>query len=143
MFSRRFGTRPDEILFRAGTGAFALLLIAVVVAIGFELYRQSLLSIKEFGWQFWQTDIWDPVAGHRRAPVYLGLDSFVGRGTPDFDPDCARHCHLPLRVGTDLAPASARVPDGAARRDPQSCMGWGIFVLVPSCGSCRLQRPSG
>ena len=31
---RRFNARPDEILFRIGTGAFAVLLIALVAGIG-------------------------------------------------------------------------------------------------------------
>ena len=41
-FSRRT-TRRDELLFRGGTGAFALLLIVIVAAIAFELGRQSSL----------------------------------------------------------------------------------------------------
>ena len=32
-----FGARSDEVIFRAGTGAFAVLLIVIVVAIGVEL----------------------------------------------------------------------------------------------------------
>ena len=43
-------TRPDEIAFRVWTGAFAALLIAVVGAIAFELWRQSQLSLHQFGW---------------------------------------------------------------------------------------------
>ena len=68
---RLFGARSDEIIFRAGTGAFALLLIAIVAAIGTELYRQSILSIREFGWQFWQTDTWDPVSGEFGARPFI------------------------------------------------------------------------
>ena len=58
----RLSTRPDEVIFRIGTGAFAAVLIAIVGGIAFELGRQSSVSIAKFGWQFWQTDIWDPVA---------------------------------------------------------------------------------
>ena len=43
---RRRTTRPDEIFFRAGTGAFALVLIVIVGGIAFELGRQSSLSIQ-------------------------------------------------------------------------------------------------
>ena len=79
------------------------LLIAVVGAIGFELFRQSQLSIKEFGWQFWQTDTWDPVAGEFGArpfiwgtlyssilalvistPVALGIAIFISELCPDW-----------------------------------------------------------
>ena len=73
MKNSRFSARPDEVFFRVGTGAFALLLIVIVGGIAFELGRQSSLSIAKFGWQFWQTDVWDPVAdqfGSRN--VYAG-----------------------------------------------------------------------
>ena len=49
--------------FRVGTGVFGLLLILIVAAIGFELTRQSWLSVEKFGLQFWRTSTWDPVAG--------------------------------------------------------------------------------
>ena len=48
MARRRFTARFDELLFRAGTGAFAVLLIVIVVAIGYELYRQSGPSLEKF-----------------------------------------------------------------------------------------------
>src|SRR4026207_547605 len=68
---RRTVARPDEIFFRAGTGAFALLVIVIVGGIAFELGRQSSLSIHKFGWQFWQTDIWDPVAAEFGARPFI------------------------------------------------------------------------
>src|SRR4051795_3858238 len=71
MAKSRPSTRPDEVLFRAGTGAFALVLVIGVLAIGFELYRQSRLSLQEFGWQFWQTDTWDPIAGQFGARPFI------------------------------------------------------------------------
>jgi len=64
-------TRPDEIAFRIGTGAFAVILIAVVGAIAFELWRQSQLSLQQFGWTFWQTDTWDPVSGEFGARPFI------------------------------------------------------------------------
>ena len=42
-----------------------------MLAIGVELYRQSRLSIQEFGWQFWQTDTWDPVSGEFGARPFI------------------------------------------------------------------------
>src|SRR5215211_6380928 len=68
---RRSSARHDEILFRGGTGAFALLLIAIVAAIAAVLFRESQLSIRHFGWQFWQTDVWDPVAGEFGARPFI------------------------------------------------------------------------
>ena len=41
MATRRLSQRPDELVFRAGTGAFALLLVLIVVAIGVELFTES------------------------------------------------------------------------------------------------------
>ncbi|MDQ3214064.1 MAG: phosphate ABC transporter permease subunit PstC, partial [Acidobacteriota bacterium] len=71
MASRPNQTRPDERVFRAGAGAFGLLLIVIVVAIGIELYRQSQLSIERFGWHFWTTDTWDPVLGEYGARPFI------------------------------------------------------------------------
>ena len=71
MAKTRLRVRPDEVMFRVGTGAFALVLVVGVLAIGFELYRQSTLSLHEFGWQFWQTDTWDPVAGQFGARPFI------------------------------------------------------------------------
>src|SRR5882672_4448449 len=57
--------------FRIGTGVFGLLLILVVCAIGFDLTRQSLLSIQKFGLSFWRTETWDPVAGEFGALPFI------------------------------------------------------------------------
>ena len=54
-----------------GTGLFGLVLILIVVAIGFELTRQSLLSIEKFGFSFWRTSTWDPVAGNFGALPFI------------------------------------------------------------------------
>jgi phosphate transport system permease protein len=133
MSNRRFSARSDEVLFRGGTGAFAMLLIAIVVAIGFELYRQSLLSIKQFGFQFWQTDIWDPVAGEFGArpfiwgtlyssvlalmistPIALGIAIYISELAPDW-------LKRPLVFLTELLAAIPSIVYGL----------WGVFVLVP------------
>ena len=49
--------------FRLFTGTFAVALLVIVAGIGVELYRESVLSIHEFGFKFWVTDVWDPVSG--------------------------------------------------------------------------------
>src|SRR4029079_6643213 len=71
---RSFGmTRIDrkDLGFRIGTGLFGLVLVLFVVAIGYELVRQSWLSIQKFGLAFWRTDNWDPVAGEFGALPFL------------------------------------------------------------------------
>jgi phosphate transport system permease protein len=140
---RRFDLRPDELVFRAGTGAFALLLIAIVVAIGFELYRQSILSIREFGWQFWQTDIWDPVAGEFGArpfiwgtlyssvlallistPIALGIAIYISELAPSW-------LQRPLVFVTELLAAIPSIVYGL----------WGIFIMVPVVRQLEVLTP--
>jgi phosphate transport system permease protein len=135
--------RPDEVFFRAGTGAFALLLIALVAAIGYELYRQSLLSIHQFGWQFWRTDTWDPVAGQFGArpfiwgtlyssvlallistPIALGIAIYVSELAPDWQ-------RRPLVFLTELLAAIPSIVYGL----------WGIFVLVPLVRQFEVNTP--
>jgi phosphate transport system permease protein len=57
--------------FRAITGAFGILLLAVVLSIGLVLFRESILSIREFGLRFWITDVWDPVAAQFGARPFI------------------------------------------------------------------------
>jgi len=71
MPKRRITARLDEILFRAGTGVFAVVLIVGVIAIGLTLFRESALSIRQFGWQFWQTDVWNPVSAQFGARPFI------------------------------------------------------------------------
>src|SRR5262245_35381391 len=66
----RVPARQDRI-FRAATGLFGVVLIAAVAAIGLELYRQSSLSIQQFGWRFWLSDRWNPVAGDFGARPFI------------------------------------------------------------------------
>src|ERR1044072_9239649 len=135
--------RPDEVVFRIATGAFAVLLIGLGVAIGVELYRQSQLSIKEFGWQFWQTDTWDPVAGEFGArpfiwgtlyssilailistPIALGIAIFISELAPAW-------LRPVLVFLTELLAAIPSIVYGL----------WGIFVLVPFVRSLELATP--
>src|SRR5574338_472760 len=140
---RRQKARPDEVIVRAGTGAFAVLLVALVFAIGYELYRQSLLSIREFGWQFWQTDIWDPVAGEFGArpfiwgtlyssvlallistPIALGIAIYISELCPAW-------LQRPLVFLTELLAAIPSIVYGL----------WGIFVLVPFVRQFQVATP--
>jgi phosphate transport system permease protein len=137
-------TRPDEIAFRIGTGAFAVILIAVVGAIAFELWRQSQLSLQQFGWTFWQTDTWDPVSGEFGArpfiwgtlyssilalviatPVAVGIAVFTSELSPSW-------LQRPLVFVTELLAAIPSIVYGL----------WGIFVLVPFVRGLELATPA-
>src|SRR5215207_4855301 len=140
---RRSSARSDEILFRSGTGAFALLLIALVAAIAVVLLRESQLSIRHFGWQFWQTDIWDPVAGEFGArpfiwgtlyssvlallistPIALGIAIFISELSP-------AALKRPLVFITELLAAIPSIVYGL----------WGVFVLVPVVRQLQVATP--
>ena len=66
----RRGSQGD-LGFRLGTGAFAVLVITIVAAIGAVLISESWLSIQKFGLGFWQTTTWDPVAGDFGALPFI------------------------------------------------------------------------
>ncbi|MDQ3346580.1 MAG: phosphate ABC transporter permease subunit PstC [Acidobacteriota bacterium] len=136
-------TRPDERVFRAATGAFGLLLIVIIVAIGIELFRQSRLSIERFGWHFWMTDTWDPVLGEYGArpfiwgtfyssilallfagPVAIGIAVFISELCPD-------RLRRPLVFLTELLAAVPSIVYGL----------WGVFVLVPFVRQFQLLTP--
>jgi phosphate transport system permease protein len=135
--------RPDEVLFRAGTGAFGVLLILIVVGIGAILTVESWLSIRQFGWQFWQTVIWDPVAGDFGArsfiwgtlyssilaliistPIALGIAIYISELSPD-------RLRRPLVFLTELLAAIPSIVYGL----------WGIFVLVPFVRQLQVATP--
>jgi phosphate transport system permease protein len=143
MAPRATSRRLDETIFRAGTGAFGVVLIAIVVAIGIELIRQSRLSIDQFGWRFWLTDTWDPVAGEFGArpfiwgtlyssvlallistPVALGIAIYISELSPD-------GLRRPLVFLTELLAAIPSIVYGL----------WGIFVLVPLVRQFQVDTP--
>src|SRR5580765_7887095 len=53
------------------TAAVACVVPVVVAGILVVLYRESLLSLREFGLNFWRTSIWDPVAGNFGALPFI------------------------------------------------------------------------
>jgi phosphate transport system permease protein len=143
MAFRPLGARSDEVIFRVGTGVFALVLIVLVIAIGVELSRQSLLSIREFGWAFWTTDVWDPVSGEFGArpfiwgtlyssilalmistPIALGIAIFISELAPN-------RLRKPLVFLTELLAAIPSIVYGL----------WGIFVLVPFVRQLQVATP--
>ena len=126
-------SRFDDIGFRASTGLFAVLLIALVGGIALVLYTDASVAIWKFGWQFWQTEIWDPVAGEFGArpfiwgtlyssvlaliiagPIALGIAIYISELSPVW-------AQRPLVFLTELLAAIPSIVYGL----------WGIFVLVP------------
>ncbi|HZT76294.1 MAG TPA: phosphate ABC transporter permease subunit PstC [Vicinamibacterales bacterium] len=135
--------RNSETWFRVGTGAFGALLVLIVVGIGFELTRQSMLSIAKFGFEFWRTSTWDPVAGQFGAlpfiwgtlyssilalliatPISLGIAIFISELCPDV-------LRQPLVFLTELLAAIPSIVYGL----------WGIFVLVPAVRALEIWTP--
>jgi phosphate transport system permease protein len=133
----------DDRKFRLGTGAVAALVLLIVIGIGFELTRQSLLSIQKFGFHFWTTKTWDPVAGEFGAlpfiwgtlyssvlalllatPIALGIAIFISELSP-------RMLRQPLGYLTELLAAIPSIVYGL----------WGIFVLVPLVRKLELATP--
>jgi len=136
-------TSRSDLLFATGTGAFAVLLVGAVAAIGVVLYRQSRPSIAAFGWAFWATDVWDPVAGEFGArpfiwgtlyssllalavstPVALGIAIYISELAPDW-------LRRPLVFLTELLAAIPSIVYGL----------WGIFVLVPRVRALEVATP--
>jgi phosphate transport system permease protein len=130
----RFMARSESDLgFKVGTGAFAALVLILVAAIGAVLLRESILSVREFGFAFWVTDTWDPV-GHDfgarpfiwgtlyssflalliAAPISLGIATYISEL-------CPARLRQPLIFLTELLAAIPSIVYGL----------WGLFVLVP------------
>jgi phosphate transport system permease protein len=129
--------------FRLATGAFALVLILIVCAIGYELTSQSMQSIRQFGFEFWRTEIWDPVSGEFGAlpfiwgtlyssvlalaiatPIALGIAVFISEL-------CPASLRQPLVFLTELLAAIPSIVYGL----------WGIFVLVPAVRAFETALP--
>jgi phosphate transport system permease protein len=137
--------RSSDLGFRFATGAFGVLLIAIVAAIAWELTRQSMLSIEKFGFSFWRTGTWDPVAGEFgalpfiwgtlyssvlalliAAPTAVGIGIFIAELSPAW-------IRQPLIFLTDLLAAIPSIVYGL----------WGIFVMVPIVRSVEASVPAG
>jgi len=134
----------DDRLFRLGTGVFATVVLLVVLAIGFELFRQSLLSIEKFGFAFWKGRTWNPVSGEFGAlpfiwgtlyssflalllstPIALGIAIYISELSP-------RLLRQPLTYLTELLAAIPSIVYGL----------WGVFVLTPMIRKLELAMPA-
>jgi phosphate transport system permease protein len=136
-------TSTDDRSYRYTTAVFALLIIVLVAGIGFELSRQSMLSIQKFGFGFWKGTTWDPVAGEFGAlpfiwgtlyssllallistPIALGIAIFINEVSPSV-------LRMPLTYLTELLAAIPSIVYGL----------WGIFVLIPIIRKLELMTP--
>ena len=132
-----------DVGFRFATGLAGFLIIAIVVAIGIELTRNSMLSIRKFGFSFWANTDWNPVAGEFgalpfiwgtlyssiaalliAAPIAIGIAVFISEL-------CPARFRQPLVFLTELLAAIPSIVYGL----------WGIFVLVPIVRSFELWTP--
>jgi phosphate transport system permease protein len=123
---------PDRVFAAAMLGC-GLSLLAIVVLIVIELVLKSRLSLHEFGWRFFTTGNWDPVAGDFGAlPFIYGtvVSSLVALviaiplalGVAVFTTEmCPRPLRGPLSFMTELLAAIPSVVYGL----------WAIFVLAP------------
>ncbi len=131
MKRKRLGV--SDVLFGEGTALFALILVIIVVSIGGVLWYKSMPTIREFGLNFWRTQVWDPVAGNFGAfpfiwgtlyssflalliatPISLGVAIFISELCPHW-------LRSALVFLTELLAAVPSIVYGL----------WGIFVLVP------------
>src|SRR4051794_19186068 len=141
---RTGGQHGTDLGFRLATGAFAFVLVLLVVGIGLELARVSMPSIQKSGLAFWRTQTWDPVAGEFgalpfiwgtlyssilalliAAPVALGIAVFLSEL-------CPPRLKQPLVFLTELLAAIPSIVYGL----------WGIFVLVPAIRTVETWTPS-
>ena len=119
------------------------MLVLIVVGIATVLWHESLLSIHTFGFKFWRTSTWDPVAGNFGAvpfiwgtlyssilallistPIAIGIAIFLSELCPVW-------LRTPLVFLTELLAAIPSIVYGL----------WGIFVLVPAVRSLQLSMP--
>jgi phosphate transport system permease protein len=135
--------KHDDRVFRLGTAIIAASVLLVVVGIAATLIQGSWLSLRQFGFSFWRTRTWDPVAGQFGAlpfiwgtlyssllalllstPVALGIAVFLAELSPPL-------LRQPLIFLTELLAAIPSIVYGL----------WGIFVLVPVVRSLEVATP--
>ena len=122
-----------DIIFERLTLFFAVLVFLLVIFMGWEMYSNSLLSIKAFGWGFLTSTKWNPYSQVFGAlPMIFGtmVSSFIGMiiavplglGVAVFLSELAPNwLEKPLSFLTELLAGIPSVIYGL----------WGIFVLVP------------
>lgn len=126
-----------------GTGACALLVVALVAAIGVTLYLDSRLAVEKFGFSFWAGTQWNPVEGVFGAlpfiwgtlyssllallistPIALGIAIYLSEL-------CPRRLRAPLVYMTELLAAIPSIVYGL----------WGLTAIVPLVRRVQLLLP--
>src|SRR5512146_1771684 len=121
-------------LYRAMLLLATLLVLLLVLAIGYELWQNSLLSRQAFGWNFIVTSDWDPALNQSFGALPFILGTLITSAI-------ALLVAVPLGLGTalflaELAPAWLRQPLGflveLLAAVPSVVYGlWGLFVYIP------------
>lgn len=122
-----------DIIFERLTLFFAVLVFLLVIFMGWEMYSNSLLSMKKFGWGFLTGTTWDPY-----SQVFSALPMIFGTMVSSF---LAMLIAIPLGLSvavflSELAPPWLEKPLSFLTEllagIPSVIYGlWGIFVLVP------------
>lgn len=127
------GSNVADLLFKYLTASFAAGVLALVLLMGFEMYRGAESAIQQFGWSFLTGSVWDPV-----VEKYGALPFVYGTLVSSF---LALAISLPMSVGvaiflSEMAPKWLERPLSflveLLAGIPSIIYGlWGIFVLVP------------
>src|SRR5580700_6230745 len=127
------GSRVPDIAFKWVAALAAVMIVALIILVGWQLYAGSRLSIAKFGAGFLWSSEWDPV-----QDKYGALPFIFGTLVSSL---LALLIAVPLGVATalfltELAPQSLRQPIVMAiemlAAVPSVIFGmWGIFVLIP------------
>ena len=122
-----------DIIFERLTLLFAVLVFLLAIFMGWEMYSNSLLSIKTFGWEFLKSTTWNPY-----SQVFGALPMIYGTLMSSF---LAMIIAIPLGLSvaiflSELAPGWLEKPLSFLTEllagIPSVIYGlWGIFVLVP------------
>jgi len=130
-----YAWRHGDWLFQGLIALASLAVLALVAAIGYELWRNSALSREAFGWTFLYTSRWDPaldrlfgarpyiqgtlitstVALLIAVPLSLGVGIFLAELAPDW-------LRQPLGFLVELLAAVPSVVYGL----------WGLFAFIPA-----------
>ncbi len=113
----------------------ALSVLALVIAIGYELWQSSALSREKFGWSFITTSNWDPALEQSFGALPFILGTLITAAI-------ALIIAVPLGLGiaiflAELAPNWLRQPVGVLvellAAVPSVIYGlWGLFVFIPA-----------
>jgi phosphate transport system permease protein len=130
---RRGDINGADRAFRVVTGTFGVFVVVVLAAMGLAMIRASLPTIRQFGWQFLFSKVWDPLHEQFGALPYV-----FGTVASSL---LALVMAVPLSLGvavslSEIVPAWARAPLGFVvellAAIPSVVYGlWGIFVLIP------------